>query len=66
MNLKSKNMLLSVLLLIFIAIVLIFFVFLLPKSTKQEKKEFKVGDIVAIVNNDYPFEEQINYLLITK
>ena len=33
-------------------------------SCKNEKKEFKVGDIVAIVNNDYPFEEQINYLLI--
>ena len=64
MNLKFKNMLLLVLLLIFVVIVLLFFVFLQPKNTKQEREEFKIGDIVAIVDNDCPFEEKINYLLI--
>ena len=52
MNLKFKNMLLLVLLLIFVVIVLLFFVFLQPKNTKQEREEFKIGDIVAIVDND--------------
>ena len=57
-------MVLLLFLVAFMAIILLFFIFLQPKKKKKKKEEFKIGDIVAIVDSDCPFEEKINYLLI--